>query len=763
MADEVEVLRAVFGADISQFEDAIEQGKGLLGGLKSAFSAIPFATLFDAAVNGASEQQQALAQLDAALKSTAQATSASAAEAGHWAISTGLSAQQADKMREQLSQATAKMHDLQYAQAHSKRFSEEQALALQKATKEVSDLTGKLAVGTATTKVWVEATGASAGAAQSARDELIGYADSMSKITRFSDDVVIKGEAMMLTFTSIGKDVFPEAMTAAMDLSTAMGQDLNSSVLQIGKALNDPIRGLTALRRVGVQFTDDQERMIRSLVNSGRTMDAQKMILRELNTEFGGSAKAAGETFAGKLDILKNTFEKLMATVGDAVLPILSGFVEIATRIVGAIQEVDPGLLQLAGLFTGLVVASGPVIAALGFILSPIGLIGAAVVALAVAWQTNFGGIRDFTNGLVSAVAAPLENIKNIVQNFFKTLFDQGPSKKEVKLAEQLGIDASDPIFAKAKDFGTRLGEALSKALPDLGKAFADLIGGGVSFLTTKGVELINGAFKLVFGIDFGKFLEDPIGAIKKMFDGLFGPGGTIPKLISGGIDLIGGLFKLMFGENTPVGKAITSLQNFFKLLFGPEGYVPKIISMFGDIASKLFTSIFGEGSAIKKLIDGAGAFFSKVFGAGGPVDIVLNGIKTAIDKVAAAIGAVIDQLTKLLGFKDMSFNAPDIRDSARAAALDGGGKLDMFNGGGRADGGYVQAGAMYMVNERKQEFFIPSTSGKIDNDPGGRGGGGGISIGQVILQGVQDPAAMLAALEREAKKRNIRLGTAMG
>ena len=55
----------------------------------------------------------------------------------------------------------------------------------------------------------------------------------------------------------------------------------NAAVL-VGKALNDPKKGLTALRRVGVQFTDAQEDQIKALVKSGKTMDAQKIILREL-------------------------------------------------------------------------------------------------------------------------------------------------------------------------------------------------------------------------------------------------------------------------------------------------------------------------------------------------------------------------------------------------------------------------------------------------------------------------------------------------
>src|SRR5262245_66611796 len=76
-------------------------------------------------------------------------------------------------------------------------------------------------------------------------------------------------------------------------MSAALGQDGKASAIQLGKALNDPIKGVTALQRVGVSFTKSQKNQIKALVESGNTLGAQKVILRELGKEFGGAAKAA--------------------------------------------------------------------------------------------------------------------------------------------------------------------------------------------------------------------------------------------------------------------------------------------------------------------------------------------------------------------------------------------------------------------------------------------------------------------------------------
>ena len=112
--------------------------------------------------------------------------------------------------------------------------------------------------------------------------ELDNMAKALQKTTAYDDEAVKSSESLLLTFTKIGKDIFPQAEQAALDMSTALGTDLKSSTLQLGKALQDPITGLTALRRAGVSFTQDQKDMIKTLVDSGDTMQSQK-IMRKLS------------------------------------------------------------------------------------------------------------------------------------------------------------------------------------------------------------------------------------------------------------------------------------------------------------------------------------------------------------------------------------------------------------------------------------------------------------------------------------------------
>ena len=161
------------------------------------------------------------------------------------------------------------------------------------------------------------------GAAGYTVQQLADMASGLQNVTRFSDETIQRGEGMLLTFTNIGHDVFPLATTAMLDMAQKMGTDVQNAAIQLGKALNDPVNGLTALKRVGVEFDDTQVEMIKQMVASGDTMGAQKVILDELAKEFGGVAVAAGQTFAGQVDIAKNHIDDFKELIGGPVIFIL--------------------------------------------------------------------------------------------------------------------------------------------------------------------------------------------------------------------------------------------------------------------------------------------------------------------------------------------------------------------------------------------------------------------------------------------------------
>jgi len=154
------------------------------------------------------------------------------------------------------------------------------------------------------------------GAAGLSSDELVGMAQGLQQVTTFGDDAIISMQSQLLTFTKIGKDAVPAATEAILDLATKMGGDLKGAAVQVGKALNDPVQGINALSRVGVSFTEDQKAVIEALVKTGDVAGAQKIILKELAVEFGGSARAARDTFGGAITSLQNSLGDLLEGSG---------------------------------------------------------------------------------------------------------------------------------------------------------------------------------------------------------------------------------------------------------------------------------------------------------------------------------------------------------------------------------------------------------------------------------------------------------------
>ena len=147
--------------------------------------------------------------------------------------------------------------------------------------------------------------------------QLVKMAARLQEVSTYGDEKILTGvTANLLTFGRVVGPVFERAQVAALDLSARLGIDLQGATIKIGKALQDPIAGVTALRKVGVAFTESQKEQIATLVKSNQVMTAQKIILSELEKEFGGQAKALAETTKGHLTQAANAFGDAMESVG---------------------------------------------------------------------------------------------------------------------------------------------------------------------------------------------------------------------------------------------------------------------------------------------------------------------------------------------------------------------------------------------------------------------------------------------------------------
>ena len=251
------------------------------------------------------------------------------------------------------------------------------------------------------------------GSAQVTSKHISDLASEMSKLGGVDDELVQQGENMLLTFTKVrneagkGNDVFDQATRAANDYAAATGTDVVNANKMLGKALNDPIKGLTALTRAGVSFTQQQKDQIRALVDAGDTLGAQKIILAEFNKEFGGSLEA-NATASGKAQV---AIENMGESVGGALAPAMTVGADAVAGLADAFSalpsSMQTGIVGLTGVTAAAVIA-GPKVAEVAGAMR-----GAA--GTAKAWASDTIGAIDSiaaTRG-VSRTTAGVEALKS--------------------------------------------------------------------------------------------------------------------------------------------------------------------------------------------------------------------------------------------------------------------------------------------------------------------------------------------------------------
>lgn len=586
--------------------------------------------------------------------------------------------------------------------------------------------------GTAQLEAVLKSTGGTAGVT---KDSALALASKLESLTTFSDDAVLSAENMLLTFTNIGKDVFPSVTMTALNMSQALGQDLKSSSMQLGKALNDPVAGITALTRVGVTFTEQQKAQIEAMVKAGDVAGAQTIILNELGREFGGSATAAAKTFSGRLAQLTNKFDNLMETIGEKLMPIAEQFLDWISQAIDWFSGLDPTIQNVVyGViaFMGALAVIGPVIAAVGaalgaiggviaFLVSPIGLVVAAVVGLVAAFQTNFMGIRDIIQPIFDTIKHGFESIVQGVQFFVQDIQQFGIvdailgafglGKSGAAAGGESWVEGVLASFGMARD-------AAHNAITVIGNVLQGLIG-FISGTVIPGLQQIYTWFVTEALPAVVSFVQDTVKpALEAVFNWLAGvwentikPGlnalyewftqtalpavkdfvvNVVQPAIQGFIDILAGIWIV-------VGPILNELKDWFVTTGLPE--IQKFIkNAMDNFITPLITLLKGLWDAVRPGVEGIFNWFRDVFSRVGDfIKPVIDFIQSIVDRAREAI-----DLLRQIGGGSSQTSAQMMTSGLPA-------NMQM-----RAGGGSVVSGGSYLVGEQGPELFTPSSSGNI-------------------------------------------------
>jgi len=301
------------------------------------------------------------------------------------------------------------------------------ALAVGAGFRKLIDATSEAQFAQAQLQSALKSTGFAAGQSITALND---HAVALQRMTAFGDDAINGAQALLLTFTKIRGDVFPKATAAVVDMAQAMGTDLKSAALQVGKALNDPVLGVGALARAGVQFSEQQKEMIKSLVETGNVAKAQAVILKELETQFGGSAEAARKTLGGALTALKESFGDLFEVSDTGTKDVVTGINSIIAVLTDLKSWMDRNNV-------------------FGLLVREVGLVAQAI-GDTVKWFQMLGQQSDATGKFIDGMAEVMRGVNNL-------------SKETIANGRAMMASARDEYSAIQQRMGALIAESRSR------------------------------------------------------------------------------------------------------------------------------------------------------------------------------------------------------------------------------------------------------------------------------------------------------------
>ena len=328
-------------------------------------------------------------------------------------------------------------------------------------------------------------------------DALIAQAEALQKTRLFTDETTEAAQSLLLTFTNIRGEILMQTTPVIQDLATKMHLDLSQAAILVGKALNEPVHGVMALRRIGVSFSASQQATIKQLAETNHLAEAQAMILGELSKEFGGSAEAAAQAGLGGWQLMKQQFGETKERVGELIVKVLpdilpvvesvvngfNAFVDVLYKASDWVQKNKEVLEVLGiGLLTYTTYTYGAVVAVSAYNLvgqaataiqrlfnaalaaNPIGIVILAITALAggvvYAWK-HFAGFRGAVMGAWEVLKGLVGFIKDFVIGVFTGLANVIAGVFTLDGAQiQKGLDQAVSAY---KNFGKSAKDAFDK------------------------------------------------------------------------------------------------------------------------------------------------------------------------------------------------------------------------------------------------------------------------------------------------------------
>jgi len=462
-------------------------------------------------------------------------------------------------------------------------------------------------------------------------------AESISAKTAVDDEAIQSGANLLLTFKMVrnevgkGNNVFDRATQAAVDLAATGFGSIEGNSKMLGKALQDPLKGLAALSKAGVTFTEGQKKQIKAMVESGDLLGAQKIILDELEGQVGGVA-AASASNVKKMQVswgnlkeqlgtaLMPAFESLAGVINKHVFPAMSKAIEKTEKLKPVFDNTSDAITIFANVWTGK---------------------GSGDLTRDPPWMDRAIDIAEKTRNAYDTLASG-------VSKSFKTIGAAGAllggGKFTKEIGEALGVKGNSPVvkgilgirkffvdafgnidFEKVKTDLKRVVDGLQPILAPIGRivssAFAALNGLKETVLTNV-ADLVE-----EHGPKIAQFFKDIEPGISKLVTGIGDFGEKAAPVIKGIIDEI---LSALERNGPQINSMLTSLGSIFENL---GKVMEKVGPVIAPIIGKVLDTAIGLADAALKVIDGIFTSITGLFSGD------QKQINAGLDKVFEGIG----------------------------------------------------------------------------------------------------------------------------
>lgn len=555
-----------------------------------------------------------------------------------------------------------------------------------------------------------------AGSAGLTTGDLVDMSSELQRLTTYGDDAIQEMQALLLTFRQIGGSEFKRAQVAVLDVATALGQDLNSAAKLVGRALADPVKGMTQLSRAGVVLSESQKEVIKKLAESGKTAEAQAALLAQLESRFSGAARAARDTFGGAIEGLKNAFGDLLESKS-GLRATTSAINELTDAI--SSPEVTSAADSLTSAAVSSIGAVGKVAAAalkpVADFINLFGDLGALLDnkifsrPLSEAEFSRIFGVdprgtgptrrgRALQVASVETPEVPSEEFENLSAQLQQQIELYGKVGKAAEISNQIQSGSLDELskseqaqllaMARRYDAIVSSSDAEKKASEEQRRAVEE-----IQKMTQSLEEQI-----ATFGMSETQVLQYRIA--HGDLAAAFAQGGEDAEKMKEKLIGLTREFEMIKDAASEAAEAIAdfSKENADSADAGVEAIMDDFENRFLETSDKL--NVFADQAARNTQ------------------DIIADGLISGFDKGADGIlksfGDMIIKLTAQAVAADIASRLFGAAGGGTGSGWIGAIAGAFGYGGGRAIGGPVLAGTTYRINEREPEFFRPRVGGDI-------------------------------------------------